>query len=91
MNKINLAKEYGTCLSSRVTGAKLRTRIDIGNYEIDFADVIVLSHSFADECFAVLVQDKGEEWFVENIKFINLEPSVRYSILEAILMRMANE
>lgn len=87
MEKINLAKEYGTCLSSRDSGAKLRTRIDAGNYEIDFTDVIVLSHSFADECFAVLVQDKGEDWVVKNIKLTNLEPSVRYSILEAILIR----
>ena len=88
MEKINLSKEYGTCLSSRVTGAEIRTRINIGNYEIDFSDVIAVSHSFADECFAVLIQDKGPEWFAENIKLINLEHSVRYDILEAIFIRI---
>lgn len=87
MEKINLSKEYGSCLSSRWTGAKIRTRINIGNYEIDFTDVYSVSHSFADECFAVLVQDKGEEWFAKNIKLINLEYSVRYSILDAISQR----
>lgn len=87
MNKINIAEEYGTCLSSRGVGAEIRTRIDIGNYEIDFADVYAVSHSFADECFAVLVSYKGEKWFARNIKLINLADSVRNSILEAISIR----
>ena len=60
-------------------------------WEIDCKDVHVISHSFADECFAVLVQLNNTEWFADNIKLINLEDDARNSILEAIFMRMANE
>lgn len=90
MNKINLAKEYGTCLSSRSIAAELRDRIleNPKGWEIDCKDVYVISHSFADECFAVLVQLNNTEWFADNIKLINLEDNARNSILEAIFMRM---
>lgn len=88
MNKINLGKEYGARLLSRQAGTEIRTSIDIGGWEIDFSDVCVISHSFADECFAFLVRDKGPKWFMENIKLVNLEYNARYIILKAILLRI---
>ena len=91
MNKINLAEEYGTCLSSRHAAKELRSRIlkNPNVWEIDFRNVYSISHSFADECFAMLVQSNNTEWFANNIKFINLEnDNIRNQILEAIFIRI---
>lgn len=55
---------------------------------VDLQGVLTLSNSFADEFFAVLVQDKGSKWFRERILVINALPSVRESILIAVKNRL---
>jgi hypothetical protein len=43
-----------------------------------------VSESFADGAIAVLVAERGEQWFRQNVRLINLSPSVRLSVLEAV-------
>ncbi len=90
---LRIADQLGTDLSSRHRAAELRASlVEIveaqgRRCEIDFAGVRSVSHSFADELFAVLVVERGESWFQANLKVINLEPWVRQTILEAIRVR----
>lgn len=91
MNTLQIA-QYGTDLSSRSTGNKLRQRIQLLAEQdivvLDFDGVRTVSHSFADECLAVLVQAQGESWFREHIKLVNHTQTVRLAILEAIQYRL---
>lgn len=91
MNTIYIEK-YGTDLSSRLTGSKLREEVlslaGKGAVVLDFKGVHSISHSFADEFLAVLVEDKGESWFRENVQVINHSPIVRWTILDAIKHRL---
>ena len=87
---IDIATEYGTDLSSRHRAAGLRVLIlaliDAGTtpVTVDFANVRSLSESFADEAFAVIVAERGEDWFRQHLRLLNLSASVRLSILEAV-------
>jgi len=90
---IEIATAYGTDLSSRHRAAELRrgvlTQSDAGiePLTLDFAGVRSLSESFADEAFAVIVAERGEAWFREHLRLVNLSASVRLSILEAVFER----
>ena len=91
--KIQIASEFGTDLSSRARAGLLRRRIadsvDTSSVPItvDFTGVRTLSTSFADEAFAVLVHNRGEEWFRENVRLIGDSPIVKSSISSAIAHR----
>ena len=81
--------ELGPCLGSRGIGRQLREQIEeAGSAQLDFTDVEVLSASFADELFAVLVRDYGTHWFKRNIEFINAPESVIQDVLNAVAERM---
>jgi hypothetical protein len=43
-----------------------------------------VSESFADGVIAVLVAERGEEWFRRNVRLVNLTPAVRLSVLHAV-------
>jgi len=47
-----------------------------------------ISHSFADEVFAILVVSMGDEWFREFIHAQNLTGALRLSVLSAIERRL---
>ena len=87
---IEIAKTFGTDLSSRQRAAALRldittrTAAGISPVTLDFAGVRTVSESFADGALAVLVEERGEEWFRLNVRLVNLSPAVRLSILEAV-------
>lgn len=92
---INIAKDYGTDLSSRFRAGNLREQIlqrtenletDV---EIDFSGVRIVSESFADELFAILVLEKGEAWFRQRIHVVNLPPHIRQTILATVANRLA--
>ena len=83
---VNLALEYGTDLSSRRRAATLRREIT-GQTVVNFADVRTISDSFADELFAVLVAERGEDWFKANVRVVNLPAHIRETILRAIQSR----
>lgn len=86
--------EFGTDLSSRQHAALIRKEIlqaieedSLHPLVLDLGSVRSVSHSFADELFAVIADQHGEEWFRTHLKLINLAPTVRWSILEAIQHR----
>lgn len=92
---INLGAEYGTDLSSRHRASELRAAIeyrvasgDVDRIVIDLRSVRTISHSFADELFAVLVLECGESWFRDHIGITQSSPSVRQTVLEAIQQRL---
>ncbi len=94
---INLGNDFGTDLSSRNRAGSLRESIIIaiesspvpGTLVIfDLSRVRSISHSFADELFAILVAEQGDEWFRHHIRVENVSPIVRETILEAIQLRL---
>lgn len=97
MNSISFSilEELGSDLSSRQRAASFRERIVAVVAQgqspcgLDFSGVRSVSHSFADELFAVLVEVRGESWFKTNLKLSNLPPVVRQTILEAIHQRLS--
>ena len=93
--RFQIAHDYGTDLSSRHRAAQLRnTIVEASSHsgatcEVDFAGVRTLSDSFADEVFAVLVAEHGEDWFREHVAVVNLPPRIRTTILETIADRLS--
>jgi anti-anti-sigma regulatory factor len=96
MHTVEIAKTFGTDLSSRQRAAALRlditahTATGINPVTLDFAGVRSVSESFADEAIAVLVAENGEAWFRQHVRLVNLSPSVRLSVLEAVDERCRN-
>lgn len=90
---IHVATELGTYLSSRRSAGALRQRIEAGNVPvlIDFSGVQSLSDSFADEFFAVLVQNHGHQWFVANVSVKGLADENRHTVLRAIHLRCESQ
>jgi hypothetical protein len=92
--KIQIAEQYGTDLSNRYRAAQLRGEIASASssevlFEIDLARVRTISDSFADELFAVLVVEQGEEWFKQRVRVTNVTDEVRRTILSAIYERIS--
>ena len=73
-----LRQEVVTAIDSRGTGSIV---------EFDFAGVRSMSDSLADELFAVLIEERGDDWFREHIRVQNLTPMLRKTLLEAIQFR----
>jgi hypothetical protein len=55
---------------------------------IDLAGVLSVSDSFADEFFAVLIAERGEEWFRRHVAIENSSDEVRAAIVRAIRARL---
>ena len=91
--QVRVASEFGTDLSSRARAKQLRARIaaaiDGGCTPviIDFEGVRTLSCSFADEAFAVLIIERGEQSFSRSVNFKAANKSVADSIADAIAYR----
>lgn len=92
-NTINVGEAFGSDLSSRTAGNRLRKRIELlatkgTKVIVDLSRVRSLSHSFADEVFAVLIKNRGEEWFRVNVSLTGADSFVRQTILDAIACRL---
>lgn len=93
MKRLRLS-ELGKHLSSRSRARQLREQVvaEIRGDEsvtiVDLTGVLSISHSFADEFFAVLVAQNGAEWFKNSIRFDNALPGVRLAVLEAVAARI---
>lgn len=92
---IDLGVGFGNDLSSRHRASELRTDVEClvtsGDCErvvIDLRSVRMISHSFADELFAVLIADHGEAWFRDHVSVAQPSAPVRQTILEAIQQRL---
>ncbi len=93
---IKISSDYGTDISSRKSAAQLRkhtvSEVDLhGSIVLDFADVRTVSSSFADEAFAILVLERGEAWFKNSVKVINLSKPVKLSIIASVRDRLSPE
>lgn len=86
---IRLAEEHGAYLSGRFTAARLRKDVTSSGVPVtvDLAGVESLSDSFADEFFAVLVEEFGHEWFASNVVVRGMTPDVRHTVLRAVHLR----
>ena len=86
--KLNLCK-YGTCLASRRVGRQIRQKIeDVGTVELDLAEVEVMSPSFADELFGMLVYKQGADWFKTHVKVSNASEAIIDDIVGAVIERV---
>jgi hypothetical protein len=92
---IIIVSAYGSDISSRARAAQLRQMIvssiendHFESVDLDFSGVRTISESFADELFAVLVDEKGEDWFRLHVKVTNLDPLPRNTVLQAIAERL---
>lgn len=88
LRKFKVANEFGTDLSSRRSGQNLRYAVTCdAPCVVDFNGVMSISDSFADEFFAVLVEDHGTEWFAANVKVSGLTAELREVVLRAVALR----
>jgi anti-anti-sigma regulatory factor len=94
MSTVYQIADLGTDLSSRTSARKLRNAlVDQVEHEgrtvvLDFSGVRSVSHSFADELLAVLIQSRGEAWFRRFVRVQNHEPYIRLTLLDAIDRRL---
>ncbi|PPD44396.1 MAG: hypothetical protein CTY16_11790 [Methylobacter sp.] len=101
MKNINpvILRPEGSDLASRVSARNLRFRAEqVVTTEkvvaIDLTGVLSISESFADELFAVLVEQHGLEWFSNNIKLLHQSANsshILLSIATAIRRRLENQ
>lgn len=82
-------QELGSSLASRARGRELRLQVKAndGPCTLDFAEVLSVSESFADELLGVLVADHGVDWLSQHIAFENVSTPVRGVILDVIERR----
>jgi anti-sigma regulatory factor (Ser/Thr protein kinase) len=91
---IRLADQVSS-LGSRESGRKISNLLNnvLGmvhdsRIEIDFDGILVLSSSFADECFGRVISSIGPVEFFSRISFINVDPTVRAIIDRSVVQRM---
>ena len=95
--KLIIATLIGTDLSSRASAVQARNEItrliSAGQHPVslDFSNVRTVTHSFADELFAILVMDFGKAWFRQSLKIENMSSSIRETVLESISLRLNSQ
>lgn len=85
--------EYGANLLDRERAVRVREYIDerIGGQdwvELDFASVVSVTPSFADECFGVLVERLAGEPERATVHLVNTSPDVRAVLRFALARRL---
>lgn len=81
--------DYGKSLGTRALGNELRIMIveNILNDEdvvFDFQDVVIVSNSFADECFGKILDEINFDTMKGKTKFVNLNKNIRFIIKEVL-------
>lgn len=92
MNEVVRICFAGTDLSSRSYAKEQRELVESylikgNNLTIDLRNVESISHSFADELFAVLYAEVGEELFARKIKLIVKNKDLIQIISDSIRQR----
>lgn len=85
---------HGTFLGTRFLGEQVRGRVLLAcesseRVIIDFAGIDEVSHSFADECFGVLMDSLGSDRFRRQIRFKNTTGETA-GLLRLVMSRHAN-
>lgn len=89
----------GLDLASRASAKSLRLNVEqvVSTRKlaiIDLTNVVSISESYADELFAVLIEQHGLDWFSKNIKILfatTQQDAVLRSIATAIRRRLENQ
>lgn len=90
-----ILSQHGTDLSSRMTAVQVRSRVlDLlakGNERVtvDCSGIRVMSESFADELFGILVATHDKAWFKQHIHVAGPTSGVREAILQAVAARLS--
>jgi len=89
--KIRLADDVGSVLAGRSAAARLRAEIeaeaDSSTIVVDFADVVVVSPSFADELFAKLDPALVAS---DRVRFENVAPGISAIARYVVAARRGN-
>lgn len=90
-------KEEAASLGSRLAGVPVRTKLqnlvamcEGQRISIDFADIPLISSSFADEVFGKLFVELGPLAFMQKFEFLHVTDTVRSLIDRAIAQRSAS-
>jgi len=88
-------KEYVESVGSRESGKKISNLINNvlsmaggSKIAIDFTDIVMVSSSFADECFGRLVTKVGPAEFFSRVTFENTDAALRAIIDRSIMQRL---
>lgn len=88
-------RDLASRASAKILRAQAEQAISTGKLAvIDLTNVVSISESYADELFAVLVENYGLEWFSSNIKILHdaaRSDSVLRSVATAIRRRLENQ
>lgn len=91
-----MMQQESPSVGSRLSGRPVRTKIENllamvadARVSVDFANVPLISSSFADEVFGRLFVQLGPTTFIQRIEFVNVSDTVRDLIDRAIAQRMA--
>lgn len=88
MSTLDVRLQFGANLASRALGVRLRKELErLAPVVVDMQGVEVLSDSFADEAFAILVCRHGSAWFRANVKLQEVRSEHRETILSAVFER----
>lgn len=90
-----ILKDHVVSTGSREAGRKVSNlisnviRMSSGaKVEIDFEDILVVSSSFADECFGRLIANMGPAEFFSRVSFTNTDQSLRAIIDRSVMQRL---
>lgn len=80
---------YGTDLSSTKLSFELYNSIiedlDLGmKIEIDFKNVRSVSCGWLRNCIGLIVKNKGEKFFRDNIRIINMNKNIKLNLAEVV-------
>jgi anti-sigma regulatory factor (Ser/Thr protein kinase) len=88
-------KDYVTSVGSRESGKKISnllnnvlTMAGTSKIAIDFSDIVMVSSSFADECFGRLIAKVGPAEFFSRVTFENTDMALRSIIDRSIMQRL---
>lgn len=95
--RVMMFSRWGTRLGTRALGKRIREElhreISMSNEVIvlDFEDVKLITHSFADECFRKLAKKVGFDRLKNRTTFRNVEPIVEVILLSVLRDYVKNE
>ena len=90
-----LLRDHVVSVGSRESGKKVSNLLNnvlamagSANIAIDFSDILMVSSSFADECFGRLIAKIGPAEFFSRVKFENTDEALRAIIDRSVMQRL---
>ena len=83
-----IGRAFGNRKQAEEVRKKIETNLDRNNSVIfDFSGVEIITSSFADECFAKLIETRGMNFIKSKTKFVNVNQNVSFVITSSINKR----